>query len=169
MIRRIATEPLICLLDSGYYFTDNTLFTGTRWFDITKFSNNCRKQTNRSTKKLGKTLLELSHISKSFEYEYMLAILNSKLMTFYYNNKFKTKSIDVLTQCRIRKVSLDKQKELGALAMKLQKLNTESYKKQSSILKDQIQKIDDEIDQKIYSLYELTKDEIKTIRESVKK
>ena len=169
LIRRIATEPLICLLDYGYYFTDNTLFTGTRWFDITKFNNNCRKQTNRSTKKLGKTLAELSDISKSFEYEYILAILNSKLMAFYYDNKFKTKSIDVITQCRIKKISLNKQKELGALAIKLQKLNTENYKKQSLVLKNQIQEIDDEIDQKIYDLYDLSKDEINTIDAFVQK
>ena len=135
LIRRIATDSIICLLDYGYYFTDNTLFTGTRWIDLATYSQYYNKQISRIIKKLGKTLHELSEISTLFEYEYLLAILNSKLMTFYYDSKFDTKSLDVLTQCRIKYTSLKTQKKIGALAIELQKLNSEFYKNKKKLLK----------------------------------
>ena len=162
LVRRIATESLVCLLDHGYYFTDNTLFTGTRWVDLLDYSSKYPKQISKIIKKSGKTLEELSETSKLFEYDYLLAILNSKLMAFYYNNKFDTKSIDVLTSCRIKPVSRKTQNEIGCLALKLQTLN-----KNAGQNHDQIESIDHKIDQLVYQLYGLTDDEIKTIEEYV--
>ena len=134
LIRRIASEPLICLLDNGYYFVDNTLFTGTRYIDLKSIKKKYPMQITKIVNKLDYNWEELLNTSQKFNYGYLLAILNSKLMAYYFNYKFKTKSLDVITKCKIRKIEYSVQKEISNLATTLQKYITEFYATQKNMI-----------------------------------
>lgn len=107
---------------------------------------------------------------KKYNPLFILALLNSKLLNFYYKNKFlgiqiKTEFLEKIPipdvgqaeQEKIAKkaqVMLDLHKELQATSA-----NTDK----NESLKREIEKIDHEIDQEVYKLYGLTVEEIKII------
>ena len=129
LVRRIATDSLIAVIDYGYFYTDNTLFTGTRWTDIKKFRHKYKTQITKVESKLSKTFDELSSISEKFEYEYLLAIINSRLLTYYYEKKFNTVSIDVLVKCKIKNTKKENQEIIGKISTIIQILNSNNEEK----------------------------------------
>ncbi len=105
-----------------------------------------------------------------YNYLFIFALLNSKLLNFYYKSKFlgiqiKTEFLEKLplpnaSQAEQEKIAkkaktmIDLNKELHVVPP-----NTDKYEK----IKREIEKLDEEIDQEIYKLYGLTDEEIKII------
>ena len=104
-------------------------------------------------------------IARSTEYTlpYLLAILNSKLMTYYVyeqspkssNKSYPSFNSKLLKGIPIKMASLDFQGELGSLALK------------QNIAEGVDSNVDSQIDLMIYKLYGLTYDEVLIVEESV--
>ena len=117
-----------------------------------------------------------------FSLKYLLSILNSKLMNFYHREKYLDPSKNLFQKILIvnakkfpmKIISLEKQQPIIKLVDKMLSLNkrlNEIKDKQTdekSRLEKEIQKTDDEIDQEVYKLYGITKEEQKIIEESLK-
>jgi hypothetical protein len=103
---------------------------------------------------------------KTFEFEYILAILNSSVINFYYDNVFNLgaefttavaiHNIDLLP---IVKSSIDYQNIIVKLTKEIIFKKQENPKANTSILEK-------EIDQMVYELYGLTEDEIAIVENS---
>ncbi|KKR91885.1 MAG: hypothetical protein UU95_C0008G0005 [Parcubacteria group bacterium GW2011_GWC2_42_12] len=117
--------------------------------------------------------------SERVDIKFILGILNSKLITFIYKNIFKSLSlaggylrigspqlkqlpIIVPSKNEIAKV-VKKVNEVIDLNQKLQKLDPIMDDKEYNEVKEEIEKTDKEIDQKVYELYGLTEEEIAII------
>lgn len=113
--------------------------------------------------------------------KYILAILNSKLINWYYVNKFTNKStltvnisktfLESLPIKRVDKNLQNKFIKLVDIEIELRKRLVELKDKTTDEkvrLEKEIQKLDDEIDQEVYKIYGLTKEEQKIIEESLK-
>ena len=119
--------------------------------------------------------------NSKFNLKFILAILNSKLINYYYVNKFTNKSTltvniskTFLEQIPIKIASETKQQNIINLVDKIILLNKQLVpfgNKQTSEtkkLKDEIEKIDKEINEEVYKLYEITDEEKKIVEESLK-
>jgi len=109
-----------------------------------------------------------------FDYFFIMAVLNSKLSTFIYQNftQEQGRSFAEVKPINIRKLFIPKateqeQQKLGGLAQKMIDLNKQlaAAKSQAevSVLTRQIEATDIFIDKLVYALYGLTDDEIATI------
>ena len=123
---------------------------------------------------------------KGWSYEYLLGILNSNLMTFFHRKKyldeFKMRFQKILIKdCRrlpIYKIDLSNpnHKNQHDRMVKLVRSIIDNTKKimdvkssnEKQILQRQIDATDQQIDQLVYELYGLTKEEIQIVEESVK-
>lgn len=99
----------------------------------------------------------------NFIYEYVLAILNSKLASwfyywFVYNRAIRTMHFDgyYMGKLPIKKVSLEKQKEIASLVDKLLEIYFQTTYANTS-------ELEIKIDNLVYNLYNLSEDEIKII------
>ncbi|MCK4729825.1 MAG: N-6 DNA methylase [Candidatus Aenigmarchaeota archaeon] len=150
IIQRISggCMPLRCVLDKKKYYT----FASTN-------------------------LLLLGENSK-FDLIYVMALLNSKLINWYYVNKFTNKSTltvniskTFLEQIPIKNISKLEQKIIIELANKMLSINEDLIKLKNKTtdekarLEKEAEKVDKEIDREVYKIYGLTKDEIKIIEE----
>ena len=110
------------------------------------------------------------------EFEYVLGILNSKLMNWYYVNRFTNGSLltvniskTFLEQIPIKYANKSDEIEIKGLVDKMLSLKRElvslSYKKTDKIysLETEFNKLDSRVDQLVYKIYELNDDEIKVI------
>ena len=118
-----------------------------------------------------------------YDLKYIIALLNSKLLSFYFRNKFEeahvrggylqfkkiyTSQIPIYKIIFSDKIGKEKYNELIKLADKIINLNKqlqsipENSEKWKS-MKKEIEKTDKEIDQKVYGLYGLTEEEIRII------
>lgn len=122
LVRRIASESLVCLLDDGYYFVDNTLFTGNKWNELLPLKRKYSRIFLKMEKALNTSLEKLAEIAKLFEYGYLLGVLNSRIMTYYFEQKFQTKSLEVLTKCKIKHTTNENQKIVAVIAQMVQKM-----------------------------------------------
>ena len=153
IIQRISggNRPLVCVLDNQKYYT----FASTN-------------------------LLLLKDNSK-FNLEYITGLLNSKLVNYYYANKFTNKSnltVNIsrtyLEQLPIKQISETNQQYITKLVDKMISLNKELNKignkntSETAKLKQEIEKIDQEIDEFVYKIYGITKEEQKVIEDSLK-
>jgi Eco57I restriction endonuclease. len=116
------------------------------------------------------SLYGIINLSQEFSYKYVLAVLNSKLIEWYYLNFLVT---NINSTPQIKKYSLnkipikycdkEKQKEIEAIVDKII-LKTENLKKSNSIesIKNDknIKKLQRELDEKIFSLYDINYNEI---------
>ncbi|ODS35207.1 MAG: hypothetical protein A7316_10715 [Candidatus Altiarchaeales archaeon WOR_SM1_86-2] len=135
------------------------------------------------------TITNIMVTDKDFIDKYVLAVINSKLMTFYirdvvFNKALLTMHLDAPYSGKlpIKKCSKSKQKEFAELAdkmlslnKKLKKLNEKVEKtnkleseyynlaKEQENTKNEIEKINDLIDEKVYKLYGLNEKEVKII------
>lgn len=110
--------------------------------------------------------------------EFILALLNSKLINWYYSNNFSNKSTLTvnISKTFLEKIpikppeSKDQEQKIIDLVNKMLELQKEYYDKKTlrkDKLEDQIKDIDYEIDQEVYKLYGLTDEEIKIVEESL--
>ena len=113
--------------------------------------------------------------------KYLLGLLNSKVLNFYYDSYFNmgsefttavaTENLDLLP---IKKIDKSKQEFFIKLVDKMLSLNkrlNEIKDKQTdekTRLEKEIQKTDEEIDQEVYKIYGITKEEQKIIEESLR-
>jgi type I restriction-modification system DNA methylase subunit len=127
------------------------------------------------------TLNNLIVSDKSFSYEYILSILNSKLMTFYLryaiiNCSILTIHLDksYLGKIPIKQISEYQQQLLIKLVDKMlslhKRLNEIGDKKtdERARIEEEIKKIDAEIDEIVYKIYGITEAEKKIVEESLK-
>ncbi len=112
--------------------------------------------------------------SKKVNLKFLLGLLNSKLLTFYLSKRLVTNSqgfpqvlMGQLAQLPVLKTSEENQHIIIKLVDQLLKLNEEKVQsKLQSKIEDIQGKIDfceDQINKKVYELYELTPDEIKIV------
>jgi len=114
--------------------------------------------------------------NKNFSTKYILALLNSKLINWYYSTKFtnaSTLTVNIskayLSQLPIKDISISKQQLIINLVDKMLSLNKElqevgnkdKYRREK--IEEEIKKTDNQIDEEIYKLYELTPEEIKIV------
>lgn len=117
---------------------------------------------------------------KIIDLKYVLAILNSKLSTWFYRTiqprkgkLFAELKINVLKQLPIRlPLSKSQEKKIAYLVDEMLQLQKRFHGEEISgngreAIERQIVNIDYEIDQEVYKLYELTKDEIEIIERSL--
>jgi len=118
-------------------------------------------------------------LKKSNNTLYVLGLINSKLLNFYHREKFLDISkrlfqkILVVNAKRLPiKITNQFQKKLTILVERIielnNKLNTEMIEHKKRQIQRQIQDTEYEIDQLVYKLYGLTKDEIKIVEDSFK-
>lgn len=121
-----------------------------------------------------------------YNLKYLLALLNSSALSFYFRNKFEeahvmngylqfkkiyTSQIPIYKIDFQNKAEKQRHDELSELAERITNLNKQLQKvaensdKWNSIKKE-IEKTDKEIDQKVYKLYGLTEEEIKIVESS---
>lgn len=118
--------------------------------------------------------------NKEFNLKYLTALLNSKLLNYYYTNKFTNKSnltVNIsktfLENLPIRLPSPSQEKKIISLVndmLELQKKyhNEKTAGNEKERLKQQIDNVDYEIDEEVYKLYGITDEEKKIIEESLK-
>jgi hypothetical protein len=105
--------------------------------------------------------------------KYVLALLNSKLLSFYYR-KLIPETGQIFSQVKlvhfrrlpIKKASLSVQKEFITLVDRLLTFYQESANRSKN--KEEIRQMDALLDQKVYALYGLEKEEIKRVEEDMK-
>jgi type I restriction-modification system DNA methylase subunit len=103
--------------------------------------------------------------------KYILALLNSKLINFYYIEKFTNRSsltvnvsktyLDLLP---IKVISLDKQKPIITLVDKILTLTKADDYLQDQPKQKKVQEYQEQIDKMVFELYNLNKDEVKIIQ-----
>lgn len=145
MIQRITggDKPLKATYDNGYYYNKESIIN---------------------------LVLE----SPDFNIKYILALLNSNLMNWYYNKEFSNESKltvnlskEYLSEIPVKNISLEEQQQFIELTDKMLELNKNladcKIPKDEKILKLQISKTDDKINQLVYELYNLTDEKIAII------
>lgn len=150
MIQRITggDKPLKATYDNGYYYNKESIIN---------------------------LVLE----SEDFDIKYILALLNSDLMNWYYNKEFSNESKltvnlskEYLSEIPIKEISLEKQQQFTELVENMLQLNKDLAEcktpKDEKLLKLQITKTDEKINQLVYELYDLSDKEIAIIDEENK-
>lgn len=120
------------------------------------------------------------HKNKKYSLKYILALLNSDLINFYYINKFSNKSdltVNIsktfLEQLPIKDISKEKQSRIIELVDKILNFSKELTKEKNKFstkylkLKEEIEKIDKEINYLVYDLYSISKEEKEIIKKSL--
>lgn len=126
--------------------------------------------------------------SQKYNLNFVLALLNSRLLSFYFRSKFEEAHVqngylqfkkiytsqipifEINFKDKLQKANHDK---LADLALKMTKLNKELLVLSENSdkwyqLKDEIKKTDKKIDQMVYEIYGLGEREIKIVEESIK-
>ncbi len=116
--------------------------------------------------------------NEDYNLKYILALLNSKLLTFRYKSIGKQTGNGIyeyfpngISKFPIPKIPLDEQKQFVVLADKIMdlinKLKTCNTPQEEKLIKIQIDKVDEQINKKVYELYNLSKEEISIIEDSL--
>jgi len=126
-----------------------------------------------------KNIYGIKITDSNYNPKYVLALINSKLLSFYYQRKFSTKKTSLFPEVQtylfnklpIKKIDKTQQNKFVRLVnriLKLQKDLNNSAKNSNKwrMLKDKIEKVDKKINKKIYKVYGLTKKDIKIIEKS---
>lgn len=127
------------------------------------------------------TLLSVLKIKKKeYSYTYLLGVLNSKLIGWYFRKKFQINPDDTFPQILIRDIlqfplpKKDKARhdQLVTLVERMLDLHKQKAAAQTgetrTLLERQIAATDQQIDRLVYELYELTQEEIEIVEESSK-
>ncbi len=112
--------------------------------------------------------------SKQFNLRYILALINSSLMGFYFTKLIRS-TVTVysqdIRQLPIKKASAKQQKEFATLVDKMlslnKQLNDPAFAEQQEVIRKEIDATDTEIDQRVYELYGLTEEERQIIEASL--
>ncbi len=152
IIQRISggNRPLACVLDTQKYYT------------------------------FASTNLILLKDDSNFELEYITGLLNSKLINYYYVNKFTNKSTltvnisrTYLEQIPIKLIQESEQQSIINLVDKMlslnKRLNEIGDKKtdERARIEEEIKNTDTEIDELVYKIYGITEEEKKIIEDSL--
>ncbi|MBA7480938.1 Type IIS restriction enzyme Eco57I [subsurface metagenome] len=128
-----------------------------------------------------KDALMLHQRENGLDLKFVLALINSKLMNYWYVQKFATLSVakNAILTLPIRRIDFNSPKDkkmhedIVALVSKMLELNKRlapirntSFSERDELLSE-IKRIDAEIDQKVYELYGLTEEEIQIIEASL--
>lgn len=119
-------------------------------------------------------------LSEKTNLKFLLAVLNSKLMTFCYKNLFKSLSLSggymrigtpQIKNLPIKMPTNKQEKEIIELVDKILELNKEPSKinpksNRGVRLQEEIDRVDKEIDQEVYELYSLSKEEVRIVENS---
>ena len=162
--------------DDGGLLCNESACVFVPYIDLKNVSN---RSIDTSIKKWNnKNRKDLETISLKFEIKYVLAILNSKFGKFFlntirrhrieyyfYSDDFKKLPIKIIPVTEQRKfvVLVDK---MLSLCKKLNELN-DKHISQIEKMKEEIRKVDNEIDDLVYDLYTLSKEERGIIEESL--
>lgn len=123
------------------------------------------------------TIYNITSLDERYDYNYVLAIINSNLLKFFWKSKFYDSKIlfpkikkAYLDKIPIPDLSLDKQQNLIVLVNKIMELNKKlvdcKTPKEEKLLKIQIDNVDKQINDKVYELYGLSEEEITIIENS---
>ncbi|MDI6703574.1 MAG: N-6 DNA methylase [bacterium] len=167
-------RPFNCQLRDEYIFLRKKIITRQTADRLIGTLDTCQFYTRNS---IHNTFLHPSQ-ERNFELEYILGIINSRLMTWYYqkltqeaSRVFPQVHIMDLKELPIKRVDLEEQRKFVDLVNRIIKLNKEltlnhTHKKKE--IQRKIEAIDRIIDKKIYDLYGLTRNERRLIEESCK-
>jgi len=104
--------------------------------------------------------------SKQFNLRYILALINSSLMDFYFTKLIRstvTVYSEDIRQLPIKKASVEQQEEFATLVDKMlslnKQLNDPAFAEQQEVIQKEIEATDMRIDEKVYELYGLTEEE----------
>jgi len=122
------------------------------------------------------TIYNLSGLNSEFDYYYILAIINSNVIKYYwkinfYDSKVKFPKVKktYLDKIPIPKIDLDQQKEIINLSKKIFEINGLNKDSQSiENYDDELKTLYSMLESKIYKLYQLDNDEIIVIGNSLK-
>jgi hypothetical protein len=123
------------------------------------------------------TVINIIPKNKDFKVKYILGILNSKFASYYlynfvYNRAVRSMNFEYVKYLPIKKISLSEQNKVIELVDKLLRLNQEvnilgnsNNKSEINKLKREIESIEEQLNREIYSIYGLSRNEIKVIDE----
>ena len=116
------------------------------------------------------TVMNTFIVNKDFTYQYILALLNSKLAEWYfywfvYNRAIRTMHFDkyYMGKLPVKNISINDQKPFIELVDKILELTNKENYKYNPDLQQKVQEYNNQIDQLVYKLYNLTEEEIKLI------
>ena len=129
-----------------------------------------------------RSIINILKKTDGIELKYILAVLNSKIISFYHTNKsvkaqrdlFPKVTLNDLRNIPIKVIPRKEQMSFVSFADKELSLNKRLYEikdkqtDQKAQLEKEIQKLDSEIDEEVYKLYEITEEEKKIIEECLK-
>ena len=167
MIPRIATE-VKATIDYSHIYTDHTVDLAVRKDLLFKVKHRDIKISNE----------EVS-ISKNYNLNYLLGLINSKVVTWYMKNMLGM-AIEINPetgrQLPIRQIDFDNPAEKSAhdeivklvekmlvLQKERQAVRPEDNFDHARNLDREIERVDNEIDQRVYALYGLTEEEIRIV------
>jgi hypothetical protein len=122
-------------------------------------------------------------LQEDISIEYLTAIINSKLMSFVYSELFSGLRMSggyfqfQAPQLRVLPIVKAPKEQQGKISSLVKKIMIYSEQRneigdkttdEKARLEKEIKKLDEEIDQEIYKIYGLTKEEIKIVEESLK-
>jgi len=148
---------------------------------LRRVSSNLKASMSQSNYAFNKNLYGISITDTTFKPMFVLALLNSKLLNFYYKKKFSTKKIDLFPEIQsylfnslpIYKASFESQTEIALIVDAILSLNAERallLKNKKSGIEDLQEQIDSHIskvDGMIFKLHNLDSTDIETIEKAL--
>jgi len=167
IVRNISTKDgLLGAYDHQFFYTNDSVSLCVPWY---KLKNVGIKGENITKEKITN--------SEKYNLLYCLGLINSKLLNFYFKNILSCDLHvypEAIRNLPIKTIPEPQQQQLIKLVDKMLSLNRrlneigDKKTSESAKLEDEIRKTDNEIDQLVYKLYGLTKEEISIVEESLK-
>ena len=148
--------------DDNKYFTNDTVSLCVSWY-LLQSAN--QRDTNANAEQLIN--------SKGYHLKYLLGLINSKLLNFYFKKILSSnlhvypeaiRNLPIYTANNTEQEVIIKRVD-RILEINQELISTSEKTDKHEALKREIEKIDHQIDEQVYKLYGLTDEEIKTIEE----
>jgi adenine-specific DNA-methyltransferase len=113
-------------------------------------------------------------VDLELNYSYLVALLNSSLLTYWYYNKFESKhlsggylgfDIPTVKEIPIKKISPEEQKPFIEIVNRILEITKEKDYLEDSVKQKKVKILEEEIDKMVYKIYDLTPEEIKIVEE----
>ena len=171
LVNKLGTIKAI--YDDTQIFCDQTLRILVLWEDLREVNNRSIKSS--ITRYFNDSRETLEDNSKEIDLKFILSILNSKMGQYLLNEIRGINNKDInpeyLKNISVPEISLEEQQPFVELANKMLTLNKDlancKTPKDEKLLKLQISKIDEKINQLVYELYGLTDEEIEIVEKEV--
>ena len=154
------------------------------YYDLPKLFCSRRNSINEFSYDDGFKYLSFSNMTvifdtnENYDLKYILALLNSKLLSFRYRSIGKQTGNGIyeyfpngVSKLPIPKISLDEQKPFVTLVDKIlelfKQLESVNTPQEEKLVKMQIENVDNQIDARVYELYGLNEDEIKIVEDFI--